>query len=71
MYVYILHGAFVALEISEVCIMSIVSLIRLFRECFRIAGYNGLIACCKYLSGHFTLPELDGNVRIPEVDLYV
>ena len=71
MYVYMLHGAFVALEISEVYIMGIVSLFRLFRECFCIAGFDGLIACCKYLSGHFMLPELDGNVRIPEVDLYV
>lgn len=51
--------------------MGIVSLFRLFRECFLIAGFDGLIACCKYLSGHFTLPELDGNVRISEVDLYV
>lgn len=51
--------------------MGIVSLFRLFRECFLIAGFDGLIACCKYLSGHFTLPELDGNVWIPEVDLYV
>lgn len=51
--------------------MGIVSVLRLFRECFRIAGFDGLIACCKYLSGSFKLPELDVNVRIPEVDLYV
>ena len=51
--------------------MGIVSLFRLFRECFRIAGCTGLIACCKYLSGRFALPELEQNVRIPEVDLYV
>lgn len=51
--------------------MGIVSMFRLFRECFRIAGRTGLIACCKYLSGGFNLPELDLNVRIPEVDLYV
>lgn len=51
--------------------MGILSMFRLFRECFRIAGRTGLIACCKYLSGGFKLPELDVNVRISEVDLYV
>ena len=51
--------------------MGIVSLFRLFRECFLIGGRSGLIACCKYLSGRFSLPELDEKVRIPEVDLYV
>ena len=51
--------------------MGIVSLFRLFRECFLIAGLTGIIACCKYLFGHFTLPELEENVRISEVDLYV
>ena len=39
--------------------MGIVSLFRLFRECFRIAGRAGLIACCKYLSGGYRLPDLD------------
>jgi len=49
--------------------MSIVSLFRLFRECFLIGGSAGLIACCKYLSGRFLLPELDEKVRISEVRL--
>ena len=51
--------------------MDIVSLFWLFRECFLIGGSSGLIACCKYLSGRFSLLELDEKVRIPEVDLYV
>ena len=51
-YVDILHGAF-SLEISEVSNTGIVSIFRLFRECFRIAGCTGLIACCKYSSTIF------------------
>ena len=37
-YVHIRYGAFVALDISEVLFMGIVSVIRLFRECYSIAG---------------------------------
>ena len=33
--------------------------IRLFRECFRLAGYTGLIACAKYLCGLLPLDHLD------------
>ncbi len=33
--------------------------IRLFRECFRLAGYTGLIACAKYLFGLLPLDHLD------------
>ena len=39
--------------------MGFVSLFRLFRECFRIAGFTGLIACAKYLFGGSRLPDLD------------
>lgn len=52
--------------------MGIVSLFRLFRECFWIAGFDGLIACCKYLSGGYRLPDLDVKSSFfPEGDLYV
>ncbi len=39
--------------------MGFVSLFRLFRECFRIAGFTGLTACAKYLCGGCQLPDLD------------
>lgn len=52
--------------------MGIVSMFRLFRECFRIAGRTGLIACCKYLSGGFKLADLDAKSSVfLEGDLYV
>ena len=39
--------------------MGIYSKIRLFSECFKIAGTAGLIACAKYLSGALRLDHLD------------
>ena len=39
--------------------MSLRFKIRLFRECFRLAGYTGLIACAKYLCGTLRLDPLD------------
>lgn len=39
--------------------MGLFSKIRLFRECFRLAGYTGLIACAKYLFGLLPLDHLD------------
>lgn len=39
--------------------MGIFSKFRLFRECFRIAGGVGLIACAKYLCGNLQLDLLD------------
>ena len=44
--------------------MGIVSLFRLFRECFLIAGLTGLIACCKYLFGSHSLPNIDVNSSV-------
>ena len=39
--------------------MGIYSKIRLFSECFKIAGIAGLIACVKYLSGALQLDLLE------------
>ena len=39
--------------------MSLRFKIRLFRECFRLAGRTGLIACAKYLCGSLPLVPLD------------
>lgn len=39
--------------------MGLYSKFRLFRECFRLAGCAGLIACAKYLSGSLQLDLLD------------
>lgn len=39
--------------------MGLYSKIRLFSECFKIAGAAGLIACAKYLCGALSLSHLD------------
>ena len=39
--------------------MGLLFKIRLFRECFRLAGRTGLIACAKYLCGALPLDPLD------------
>ena len=38
--------------------MGIVSKIRLYSECFKLAGFSGVIACSKYLCGRLVLDEL-------------
>ena len=35
------------------------SKVSLFSECFRLAGFAGLVACAKYLSGALRLPEIE------------
>lgn len=59
MYVHIPYGVFVALDFLEVSNMGLYSKIRLFSECFKIAGTAGLIACAKYLCGALRLDHLD------------
>ena len=72
MYVHIRYGAFVALDILEVCYMGFVSVFRLFRECYSIAGCTGLIAVAKYLCGGLKLCELDAKSSdFSGGDLYV
>ena len=44
--------------------MSLRFKIRLFRECFRLAGYTGLIACAKYLCGLLPLDHLDPKTSV-------
>ena len=52
--------------------MGFVSVIRLFRECYSIAGCTGLIAVAKYLCGGLKLCELDAKSSDFSVgDLYV
>ena len=58
-YVHIPYGVFVALDFLEVSNMGLYSKIRLFSECFKIAGVAGLIACAKYLCGALRLDHLD------------
>lgn len=41
--------------------MGVISKLRLFSECFKIAGFTGLIACGKYLSGHLVLDDLSSK----------
>ena len=56
-YAYILHGTFVALEIIGGIFMRVLRWIRLFSECYKIAGWCGLKACAKYLCGRMMLDD--------------
>jgi len=38
--------------------MGLISKLRLFSECFKLAKFSGLIACAEYLSGHLVLDDL-------------
>lgn len=38
--------------------------IRLFSECFKLAGVGGLIACGKYLFGALKLSDLDSKSSV-------
>ena len=64
LYVYILHGAFVALDIFGGAFMDFLHKIRLYIECFNLAGISGLIACYKYLSGGLSLPDLPSESSV-------
>ena len=44
--------------------MSFSSKIRLFSECFKLAGTGGLIACAKYLTGTLQLTDLTSESSI-------
>ena len=57
-YVHILYAAFVALDIFGCAFMGFFHKIRLYIECFNLAGIDGLKACYKYLSGALSLPDL-------------
>lgn len=37
--------------------MRILNWIRLFSECYKLAGWSGVIACIKYLSGALVLDD--------------
>lgn len=63
-YSHIRYDPFVALEILEVYNMGLLFKIRLFRECFRLAGRTGLIACAKYLCGLLPLDHLDPKTSV-------
>lgn len=38
--------------------------IRLFYECFRLAGPAGLVACMRYMTGSLTLSEIDSKSSV-------
>lgn len=56
---YILYHTFVALATIEVFFMRILNWIRLFSECFKLAGWYGVIACIKYLFGALVLDDFE------------
>lgn len=39
--------------------MGFTHVFRLLSECLKLAGIDGLTACCKYLFGGLKLPDLD------------
>lgn len=47
--------------------MGVIRSFSLFLECFRIAGFTGLIACIKYLFGLLLLPDIDMKSSVFEV----
>lgn len=52
--------------------MGFIRVIRLFSECFKLAGVSGLIACAKYLTGVLKLQDLDQKSSVfLEGDFYV
>lgn len=57
MYVHIRYAPFVALEIFGGVSMDFVRFIRLFSECYKIAGFDGVKACVKYLCGALILDD--------------
>ena len=58
-YVHIPYGAFVALEIFGGVSMRFVRWIGLFFECYKLAGWRGVKACAKYLSGALVLDDYE------------
>lgn len=44
--------------------MGLYSKIRLFFACYRLAGFTGLKACAKYLSGALSLDPLDSKSSV-------
>lgn len=63
-YVHILYAAFVALDIFGCAFMGFFHKIRLYIECFNLAGIDGLKACHKYLSGVLSLPDLPSESSV-------
>jgi len=58
-YSHIRYAPFVALDILRGVFMGFLGIIRLFSECYKLAGGTGLIACAKYLCGALRLSDLD------------
>lgn len=56
-YAHIRYAAFVALEIFGGVFMRFIRWIRLFSECYKIAGLRGVKACAKYLCGVLQLDD--------------
>lgn len=57
-YAYILHPAFVALDIFGGVFMRFFRLLRVLPECYYIGKWRGVLAWCKYLCGALTLPDM-------------
>ena len=51
------HTPFVALDILEVLNMAFSNWIRLYYECFKLAGWSGLKACFRFMTGSLKLDE--------------
>ena len=63
-YVHIRYAVFAALDIFGGAFMGFFHKIRLYIECFNLAGIRGLIACYKYLSGGLSLPDLPSESSV-------
>lgn len=63
-YVHIRYAVFVVLYIFGGVFMGFFHKIRLYIECFNLAGIVGLKACHKYLCGVLSLPDLPSESSV-------
>ena len=61
LYSHIPHGVFVALDILGGAFVGLRFKIRLFSECFKLAGFTGARACAAFLSGRLQLDDFPVN----------
>ena len=60
-YSHIRYAVFVALDILGGVYMGLRFKIRLFLECFKLAGMTGVRACAAYLSGRLKLDDFSAE----------
>ena len=71
LYSHIRYAVFVALEIFGGAFMGFISKLKLYSECFKLAGIDVLKACAAYLSGRLVLEDFpEKSSDFPVGDAY-